>query len=94
MTDHRDGLDEPGLEALLRRHYRQLDPDPVPVRLAASVRSRLSGGGERHDDAPVGRVPVAQHLADVQVAVHVDQRSPDAPPEGHEGRGDPAGAGT
>ncbi len=59
MTDHRDGLDEPGLEALLRRHYRQLDPDPVPVRLAASVRSRLSGGGERHDDAPVGRVPVA-----------------------------------
>ena len=59
MTDHRDGPDDHEVEALLRRHYRDLDPGTAPARLAANVRGRLSGAARQPDGAALARVPVA-----------------------------------
>jgi photosystem II stability/assembly factor-like uncharacterized protein len=59
VKDRGDGVGEPEVEALLRRHYRRLDPGPAPARLVASVRARLSGRAEHPEGAPVGRIPVA-----------------------------------
>ncbi len=57
MTDPHDSLDDLELTALLRRHYRQLDPDAAPPRLAARVRTRLAGAA-RADGATGARVPL------------------------------------